>query len=48
MSTGNLGIALMLIADRLGDPIKAETAVQHIEAALMVMRDGGNPREAAS
>ena len=43
-----LGIALMLLAERLGDATKAESAVQQIEVALVTMRDGGYASAAAS
>jgi hypothetical protein len=46
-STGNQGIALMLLAERLGDAARAQSAVQQIEAAVVIMRDGGNPLNAA-
>ena len=47
MSTGNQGIALMLIAERLGDVTKARSAVQQIEVAFTTTRDGGNASAAA-
>ena len=46
-STGGEGIALMLLAERLDDGIKAQSAVQQIEAALVTMRDGGDAHAAA-
>jgi hypothetical protein len=48
MSTGNQGVALMLLAERLGDATRAGSAVQQIEVAFMTMRDGGNAPAAAS
>jgi hypothetical protein len=47
MSTGNQGVALMLIAERLGDLTIARSAVQQIEVAFVTMRDGGNAPAAA-
>jgi hypothetical protein len=41
-STGDEGVALMLLAERLGDEPKARMAVQQIEVAFETMRDGGN------
>jgi hypothetical protein len=46
-STGNQGVTLMLIAERLSDVTKARSAVQQIEAALATTRDGGNIPAAA-
>src|ERR1700730_1862557 len=46
-STGDEGVALMLIADRLSDLTKAEKAVQQIGVAFVVMRDSGNTPAAA-
>jgi hypothetical protein len=43
MSTGNQGVVLMLIAERLGDVTKARSAIQQIEMAFATMRDGGKP-----
>jgi hypothetical protein len=48
MSTGNQGVALMLIAERLGDSSKARAAVEQIEVALATMREGGHAAFAAS
>jgi hypothetical protein len=47
MSTGNQGVAVMPLAERLSDATKARIAVQQIEAALVVMRGGGNAPAAA-
>jgi hypothetical protein len=47
MSTGNQGIALLLLAERLGDSTRAQSAVENIEVALVTMRDGGNAPSAA-
>jgi hypothetical protein len=44
MSTGNQSVALMLIAERLGDATRAQTAVQQIEVAFVTMRDGAGTR----
>jgi hypothetical protein len=45
-STGNQGITLLL-AERYGDVMRAQTAVKQIEVAFMIMRDGGNAAAAA-
>ena len=42
MSTGNQGVALMVLAERLGDLSKARAAVEQIEAALATTREGGH------
>jgi hypothetical protein len=47
MSTGNQGVALILLAERRGDAKMAKLAVQQIEAAFTTMRDGGNAPSAA-
>jgi hypothetical protein len=47
MSTGNQGVVLMLIAERIGDVTKARSAVPQIEVAFVTMRDGGNAPAAA-
>jgi hypothetical protein len=47
MSTGNQGVVLMLIAERLSDVTKARLAVQQIGVAVATMRDGGNAPAAA-
>jgi hypothetical protein len=47
MSTGNQGVALMLLAERRSDAKKAKLAVQQIEAALSARRDGGHTPSAA-
>jgi hypothetical protein len=47
MSTGNQGVALMLLAERLGDATSARSAVQQIEVAFVAMRDGANAPAAA-
>jgi hypothetical protein len=47
MSTGNQGVALMLLAERLGDVTKAQSGVQQIEVAFATTRDGGNAPAAA-
>ena len=41
MSMSYQGVTLMLLAERLGDATRAQTAVQQIEVALATMRDGG-------
>jgi hypothetical protein len=38
MSTGNLGVAHMVLAERTGDPGMAQTALSQIELALATMR----------
>jgi hypothetical protein len=43
MSTGNQGVALMLLAERLGGVTKARSAVQQIEVAFATMRAWGGP-----
>ena len=47
MSMGNQGVALMLIAERLGEVPTARLAVQQIEVGFATMRDGGNDPAAA-
>jgi hypothetical protein len=47
MSTGNQGVALMVLAERLDDPTRARTAVEQSEVAFVTMRDGGNAPVAA-
>ena len=47
MSTGNQGVALMLLAERRGDAEMAKQAVQQIEAAFTTLRDGGDAPSAA-
>jgi hypothetical protein len=42
MSTGKQGVALMLLAERLGDATQAQLAVQQIKVALVTLRHGGN------
>jgi hypothetical protein len=46
-STGNQGVALMLLAERRGDAQMAKQAVQQIEAAFTASRDGGDAYSAA-
>ncbi len=46
-STGNQGVALMVLAERLGDSSKARAAVEQIEVALATMREGGHAPFAA-
>jgi hypothetical protein len=46
-STGNQGVALMLLAERRGDAKMAKLAVQQIEAAFATLRDGGDAPSAA-
>jgi hypothetical protein len=41
-STGNQGVALMLVAQRFRDTAKAAQAVQQIDVALVTARDGGD------
>jgi tetratricopeptide (TPR) repeat protein len=45
-STGNQGVALMLLAERRGDAEMAKLAVQQIEAAFTASRDGGDAHSA--
>jgi hypothetical protein len=40
MSTGNQGVALMVLAERLFDSTKARAAFEQIEVALATMREG--------
>jgi hypothetical protein len=40
MSTGNQGVALMVLAERLGDLSEARAAVEQIEVALATMQEG--------
>ncbi|MGH6839150.1 MAG: hypothetical protein ACREDT_10185 [Methylocella sp.] len=47
MCTGNQGVALMVLAERRGDAKMAKLAVQQIEAAYAVSRDGGDAPSAA-
>ncbi len=47
LSTGNQGIALMLIAERRSDLEMAQTALAQIEAAFTTMRDSGHAPNAA-
>jgi hypothetical protein len=47
MSTGDQGVALMLLAERRGDAGMAKLAVQQIEAAFTTSRDGGDAPSAA-
>jgi len=42
MITGNQGVTLMLLAERLGDVVRARSAVQQIEVGFVTMKDGGN------
>jgi hypothetical protein len=46
-STGNQGVALMLLAERRGDAEMAKLAVQQIEAAFTISRDGGDAHSTA-
>jgi hypothetical protein len=46
-SFGNLGIALMLIADRNNDPVIAEAALRQIETAHETARLGGHQQGSA-
>jgi hypothetical protein len=46
-SSGNQGVAMMLIADRTNDGALAETAVQQVQAAYETLRDGGHEQWAA-
>ena|GEM_PF-3563798 len=46
-STGNQGIALMVLAERRGGAEMATLAAQQIEAALTASRDSGNAPSAA-
>jgi len=41
-STGNQGVALMLLAERRGDAEMAKLAVRQIEVAFTASRDGGD------
>jgi hypothetical protein len=47
MSTGNQGVALILLAERRGDAKMAELALQQIEGTFATMRDGGDVPSAA-
>ena len=47
MSTGNQGVALMLLAERTGDARMAQTAGSQIDLALATMRDGAHAPIAA-
>jgi hypothetical protein len=47
MSTGNQGVALMLLAERLGNPDMAKTALRQIDVAFTAMGDGGHAPFAA-
>src|SRR4051812_35363357 len=47
VSTGNQGVALVLLAERLSNATRARSAVQQIEMAFVTMRDGGNASAAA-
>src|ERR1700730_3814702 len=46
-STGNQGVAFMLLAERRGDGKMAKLAVRQIEAAFTTLRDGGDASSAA-
>ena len=46
-STGNQGVAMMLIADRADDSVLAETALTQIAGAAETLRDGGQAPGAA-
>ena len=46
-STGNQGVAMMLLAKRRGDAKMSKLAVRQIEAAFMTSRDGGDAYSAA-
>jgi alpha-D-ribose 1-methylphosphonate 5-triphosphate synthase subunit PhnI len=46
-TTGNQGVALMLLAERRGDAEIAKLAVQQIEVAFTASRDGGDAPSAA-
>ena len=48
MTTGNQGVALMLLAERRDDAKMAKLAVQQIEAAFTTSRDGGDAPLAAT
>ena len=47
MSTGSQGVAIMLLAERRGDPEIAKLAVEQIEAAFTTSRDGGDAPSAS-
>jgi hypothetical protein len=47
MSTGNQGVALMLLAEWRGDAEMATLAAQQIEAAFTTRRDGGDAHSTA-
>ena len=47
MSTGNQSVALMVLAERLGDLLKAHAAVEQIEVALATIRESGHAPFAA-
>jgi tRNA isopentenyl-2-thiomethyl-A-37 hydroxylase MiaE len=40
-ATGGQGVVLSRLAERLGDPMAAQTAIRHIKLALETMRDSG-------
>jgi len=42
MTTGNQGVALMLLAERRGDAEMAKVAMQQINVAVATSRDGGD------
>jgi hypothetical protein len=44
MSTGNHGVALMVLAKRLNDTSMAKHAVEQLNLALRLVRDGGHAR----
>jgi hypothetical protein len=46
-STGNQGVALMLLAEWRGSAKMAKLAFQQIEAAIRTSRDGGDAHSAA-
>ena len=46
-SAGNRDVGLVLAAEQLGGSARAKAAVQQIEVALAMMREGGNAQAAA-
>jgi hypothetical protein len=46
-SSGNQGVAMVVLAERRGDAKMAKLAVQQIEAVFTTMRDAGNVPSAA-
>ena len=47
LSYGNEGVTLMVLAERRGDAVMAETALSQTNAAFETMHDGGHASNAA-